>query len=326
LPKPYDLAIATDSQLAVFDVLANKTARAVLEICWERRGDREPWERDIVRQLGPACKPAIRRLSDLQLLDVRWRFRVPRRHLWNVVQAARCLPAGILIFKILRHRGRCELVEQLIAGPVARDRLGGIRATDFASKTIKDLRYQQLIRSPENAPVVRLEHREQLLWIFVLVDQLLMDTAVEALRRQRNARTRHLLNSGWVRPGDPRTRDYVPARARHPALTEPEDDLDDDPPGEYEERIEDLLLVRAWRPDEVRAVRLVGDYPATTIEVDVVDDRDGYLRTHRAPLWSAAFGLAAGALRQPPPEVIASRARAWMYRVAWETSAETGGA
>jgi len=304
--------MARTAHLAVFEVLADRTSYAVLDACWSARSGRKPTVADLQAQLGPQTKRAIQRLADLQLIDVDTRCNVRGWDLWGVVQAARALPPGMAIFKFLTHPRRCDLVERLATGPVLRKDLNeGSESDVFISKRLGELRMMKLLRSAENEKTVRLEEREKVLWIFLAVDQALMDVHERALERHRRARTRHLKSSDWVREGDPRVRDTLPKQATSPAVREVAEVVYD-PPGTYESGLEyEFEIARVVFPGHVRGVRLVGDYPATKVEIDVLGLDGSSVEVRRADLWSARFGLGPGVWRLPRPDLTMLKLGGW---------------
>lgn len=278
------------ARVAVFDVLANKTSRGVLDACWNLRGSGELDDFALGRRLGAQTDSALRRLSELQLIDCYPRVRVRSPYLWTIVLAARRLPAGDRIFDVARNPYRCAVLEQLAAGATRRgdlNRLG--RSASSVSQTMGALRELELLGSESGEDVVSLEDREQVLWMFLLVDQLVID---------------------------------VHAAAVHPAvMVAIDEEHADDVPGSYERQI-DAALQRMWMPGRLRRVRLVGDYPETDVEIELNDNDDDdddamNSRTLRMGLWSSRFGLYAdGAYLVPPylpaPHVTAEAIRSWI--------------
>lgn len=309
--------MACAAQVAVFDVLARKKTRAVLDACWQTRGS-GPSAHTLRRELGAGTEPGIRRLVDLQLIDADPCCEVRSVYLWKIVSAVRRLPAGDQFFDIARNPARCALLKKLIAGPVKRDGLHNTvgRTSSWASQTLDALRKLQLLRSERNEETVRLEDREQVLWIFLLVDQLLMDVHAAAYQRNLSKRGRHHKLADWAPEDDQLlSRRRVTRRAWHPAVTLIQAEHVDHPVGTYEALVSDQLQELVTDGFAANA-SLVGAYPATNVQVDVFDTDTSQTRTLTADLWSRRFGLGAEDLRSAPPHlpqphVIASRVLDW---------------
>ena len=307
------------AQVAVFDALAHKRTRGVLDACWQSRGP-GPSARALRSELGTGTDQAIRRLVDLQLIDADAGCQVRSVYLWKIVSAARRLPAGDQFFDIARNPARCALLEELVAGPVQRDGLHKTvgRTSSWASQTLDALRKLELLRSERNEETVRLQDREQVLWIFLLVDQLLMDVHASASQHSRRDRVRHHALAGWAPEDDqPLSRRHVSRRAWHPAVTQIEADHVDHAVGTYETLISDQLH-ELVTDGFVAGACLVGAYPATKVHVDLVDAGTLALT---ADLWSHRFGLATEDLRSlpphlPHPNLTASRVREWVSQSA----------
>jgi hypothetical protein len=305
------------AQVAVFDVLARKKTRAVLDACWQSRGPGPP-AHALRRELGAGTEQAIKRLVDLQLVDADPGCAVRSPYLWKIVSAVRRLPAGDQFFDIARNPARCALLEKLIAGPVKRDGLHNTvgRTSAWASQTLDALRKLQLLRSERNEQTVRLEDREQVLWIFLLVDQLLMDVHAAAYQRNLRKRGNHHKLADWEPEDDhPIPQRHVTGRAWHPAATQIEAEHVDHPVGTYEALISDQLheLVTDGFVD---SASLAGTYPATKVQLDVLDTETSQTHTITTDIWSRRFGLGTEDLRSPPPHLpqphlIASRVLDW---------------
>jgi hypothetical protein len=310
------------AQCAVFDVLARKKTRAILDACWQARSP-GPSAHTLRRELGAGTDQAIRRLVDLQLLDTDPGCQVRSVYLWKIVSAAHRLPADDQFFDIARNPARCALLEELIAGPVKRDGLHKklVRTSSWASQTLDALRKLQLLHSGRNEETVRLQDREQVLWIFLLVDQLLMDVHASAYQRSRREREHHHKLAEWTREDDqPISRRRVTRRAWHPALTQIEAEHVDHAAGTYEALVGDQLH-ELVRKGFVAAASLVGAYPATKVRVHLVDARTSQTQTLTTDLWSPRFGLGTEDLRSPPshlphPNLTASRLRDWVLQSA----------
>lgn len=305
------------AQVAVFDVLARKKTRAVLDACWQSRGP-GPSAHTLRRELGTGTGQAIRRLVDLQIIDADPCCEVRNVYLWKIVSAARTLPAGDQFFDIACNPARCALLKKLSAGPVKRDGLHKKvgRTSSWASQTLDALRKLQLLHSERNEETVRLEDREQVLWIFLLVDQLLMDVHAAAYQRHLRDRGLHHKLAHWA-PED----DQLPSRRRvtrqawHPAGTQIQAEHVDHPVGTYEALVSDQLQELVTDGFAANA-SLVGAYPATNVQVEVFDTETSQTRTLTADLWSRRFGLEAQDLRSAPPHLpqphaIASRVLDW---------------
>lgn len=312
---------------AVFEVLANKTSYAVLDECWNARNGRKPLVTDLRARHGPQTERALQRLADMQFVEVDARCDLRSVwDLWRVVQAARALPPGKAIFKVLAHPQKCDLIERLAAGPVLRKHLSSDpRSSTDVSKCLAELRLMKLLRSEENEGVVRLEEREKVLWIFLAVDQAFMDVHERGLQRHRNARTRHLESSGWIRQGNPRVRDNLPELATSPAVLEADPEVVDDPPGEYEMDLErEFEIGRIVFPNQVREVRLVGDYPTTKVEIEIssVDGWSAHVR--RVDLWGSRFGLGPDVWRLPRPDITVLNLGRWAHEAVKEIELSAG--
>jgi hypothetical protein len=310
------------AQVAVFDVLARKKTRAVLDACWQSRGA-GPSAHTLRRELGAGTDQAIRRLVDLQLIDADRGCAVRSHYLWKIVSAARRLPAGDQFFDIARNPARCTLLEELVVGPVKRDGLHKTlgRTSSWASQTLDALRKLRLLHSERNEEIVRLEDREQVLWIFLLVDQLLMDAHAAAYQHSRRQRIRHHALAGWEPEHDqPLSRRRITRRAWHPAVTQMAAEHVDHPVGTYEALVGDHLH-ELVTDGFLTAARLVGAYPATKVQADVFDAQTSRTHTIIMDLWSIRFGLGSDDLRSPPPHLpqpslIAARVRDWVLKSA----------
>lgn len=310
------------ARIAVFDVLAHKKTRAVLDACWQWRGRPGPSSDTLRSELGAGTDQAIRRLVELQLIDVDPGCEVRSACLWTIVSAAHWLPAGDDFFDVARNPARCTLLEQLVTGPVAREQLNELgRSAAWASQTLKTLRLLRMLDSESGEETVRLADREQVLWVFLLTDQLLMDVHAAASQRYRRERARHHALTGWAPENDqPISRRHVTARAWHPAVKLADAERVDCAVGTYEMLVSDGLQ-QLVTDGLVRSAALVGAYPATKVQVGLSDPSTSQTHTFTTDLWSRRFGLGTADLRSPPPHLpaphlIAARVRDWVLQPA----------
>ena len=175
----------------------------------------------------------------------------------------------------------------------------------------------KLLRSEENEEMVRLEEREKVLWIFLAVDQAFMDVYERGL----SVIARRALATSRVRTGfdegDPRVRDTLPKQATSPAVLEVDPKSLTTLRAPTRSDMEDEFEIgRIVLPGHVRAVRLVGDYPATKVEIDV-GSLDG-LSVHGAPgrsveleVWSRTGRMASTEARyhRVEPRQVGARSR-----------------
>lgn len=310
------------ARVAVFDVLTRTKTRAVLDACWQWRGRPGPSPDTLRSELGSGTVDAIRRLVDLQLLDCDTGCEVRSMYLWNIVSATWRLPAGDQFFDLARNPARCALLEELAAGPVVRERLNELgRSPGWASQTLKMLRLLRMLDSECGEQTVRLVDREQVLWIFLLTDQLLMDVHATTSQRYRRERARHHALAGWEPEDDePLSRRHVSTRAWHPAVDVADAERVDHPVGTYEALVDDRLQ-ELVKDRLVRSASLAGAYPATKVRVGLYDAETSQPLTLTADLWSRRFGLATEDLRAPPPHLpaprqVAERVRDWVLDAA----------